>query len=103
MLRPISRRLPIGSAIRSVPSSAVKRPFVVPCRRYAEKKPPSNNDASQPPISDYIASQPPPNPETPPDRMPHQTEEDIATEKILGDKPSSGDGLPAEGVPIEDV
>ena len=37
--------------------------------------------------------------------MPHQTEEDIATEKIFNDEPRtrSEDGSPPEGVPVEDV
>jgi len=36
--------------------------------------------------------------------MPHQTEEDIATENIFGksDNPSK-DGLPSDGVPVEEV
>ena|SRR5579859_382035 len=70
-------------------------------RHYANKPPSS----SQQPISDYIASQPPAsNPETPPDRMPHQTEEDIATENIFEKSDNvNKDRLPSEGVPVEDV
>ena len=65
----------------------------------------SNYFSAQKGISDYIASQPPPsNPETPPDRMPHQTEEDIATEKIFGSSENGNkEGLPDEGVPVEEV
>jgi hypothetical protein len=36
--------------------------------------------------------------------MPHQTEEDIATENIFGKSDSSNkDGLPSDGVPVEEV
>jgi len=38
--------------------------------------------------------------------MPHQTEEDIASEKIFGKSDSSNcnkDGLPSEGVPVEEL
>ena len=103
MLRTIPRTtIRIRTLIRCTRPLAARRPRLH-TRQYADKKSPSD---SPPPVSDYIASQPPPsNPETPADRMPHQAEEDIATEKIFNDKPRNGseDGLPPEGVPVEDV
>jgi hypothetical protein len=107
MFRQITLRLPIGKPVRIIPSVAAYRPFLIPHRQFASKNsPPTKNDHSPPPISDYIASQKPPSkPETPADRMPHQTEEDIATEKIFGDQSSNTnvDGLPDEGVPVQEI
>src|SRR5208282_5403212 len=105
MLRSACRRLPSRSLIRSSRVSVIHRPGLPICRQYADKKPPLDNGKS-PPVSDYIATQTPPsNPGIPPDRMPHQTEEDIATEKISGHELPTGteDGLPTEGAPVEDV
>ena len=105
MLRSACRRLPSRSLIRSSRVSVIHRPGLPICRQYADKKPPLDN-GKPPPVSDYIATQTPPsNPEIPPDRMPHQAEEDIATEKIFGDETptETEDGLPAEGAPVEDV
>jgi hypothetical protein len=107
MLRQITLRLPIGKVIRNPRSLAAYRPFFIPHREFASKNsPPTDNERTASPISDYIASQKPPtNPDIPADRMPHQTEEDIAMEKIFGDQSSNTneDGLPAEGVPVEDI
>lgn len=83
-----------------MPSSQLIRPILSSRRLHI-----SNHLSAQKPISDYIASQPrPSNPETPADRMPHQTEEDIATENIFGTSENGNkDGLPDEGVPVEEV
>src|SRR5271170_2710225 len=105
MLRTIPRTIRLRTLLQYAQPIAVRRPVLAPRRQYADKKSPPDND-TPPPVSDYIASQPPPsNPETPADRMPHQTEEDIATEKILNDTPRTGneDGLPPEAVPVEEV
>ena len=100
MLRSSSRALFRLNVSSPSPSRQLIRPVLSIRRHYANKP-----TSSQQPISDYIASQPPPsNPETPPDRMPHQTEEDIATENIFGKSDSSNkDGLPSDGVPVEEV
>src|SRR5277367_5563021 len=105
MLRTIPRTIRLRTLLQYAQPIAVRRPVLATRRLYADKKSPPDTD-TPPPVSDYIASQPPPsNPETPADRMPHQTEEDIATKKIFNDEPRNGseDGLPAEGVPVEDV
>jgi ribosomal protein S7 len=102
MIRSIPRSLLLRSVSRTS-SLIFNKPVFVVRRRYANKKSPSGDGQ---PISDYIASQPTPsNPEVPPDRMPHQTEEDIAMEKIFNEEPTTGkgDGMPAEGVPVEEV
>jgi ribosomal protein S7 len=102
MIRSIPRSLLLRSVSRTS-SLTFRKPVFVVRRQYAGKKSPPGEGQ---PISDYIASQPSPsNPETPPDRMLHQTEEDIATEKILNKDPttSNGDVTPAEGVPVEDI
>jgi hypothetical protein len=100
MLRSTSRALFRHIAFPRSPPCQLTRHVLSIRRHYANKPTPS-----QKPISDYIASQPPPsNPETPPDRMPHQTEEDIATQNIFGNSDTaSKDGLPSEGVPVEEV
>ena len=105
MLRTIPRTIRLRTLLQYAQPIAVRRPVLATRRLYADKKSPPDND-TPPPVSEYIASQPPPsNPETPADRMPHQTEEDIATEKILSDTPRTGneDGLPPEAVPVEEV
>ena len=105
MLRSALRRLPLRSLIRSPRVSIIHSPGQLICRQYTDKKPPSDN-AKPPSVSDYIASQPPPfSAETPPDRMPHQTGEDVATEKIYRGEPRTRtkDGLSVGGIPVEDV
>jgi small subunit ribosomal protein S7 len=104
MLRTIPRTICLRTFIRYAQPIAVRRPLLVTRRQYAEKKSPPDND-TLPPVSDYIASQSSPsNSEIPADRMPHQTEEDIATEKILNREPRTGnDGLPRDAVPVEQV
>jgi small subunit ribosomal protein S7 len=105
MLRPIARRLPIGSAVRSAPFSAVNRTFLTPRRQYS-KKPPSNDEPTLPPISDYIISQrPPSNTQTPTERIPHQTDKDIPTDEIFGEQSSNAhdDGLADKDLPVEGI
>src|SRR5579859_347364 len=100
MLRPIVRSLPRCSVVRANPSIILNRAVLVSHRQYADKKSPNGN----PPVSDYIASQTPPsNPEIPPDRMPHQTEEDMDTEKIFGETNGTENGIPPEAVPVEEI
>ena len=102
MIRSIPRSLLLRSVSRTS-SLTFNKPVFVVRRQYAGKKSPPGEGQ---PISDYIASQPSPsNPETPLDRMPHQTEEDIAMEKIFNEQPttSNEDVTPAEGVPVEDI
>jgi ribosomal protein S7 len=102
MIRSIPRSL-LWRSVSRTSSLNFNRPVTVARRQYAKRKPPSSNGQ---PISDFIASQSTPlNPETPSDRMPHQTEEDIAMERIFNEDSATGneDGTPAEGVAVEDV
>lgn len=106
MLPSIPRRLLARGAVYSNQCLSASRASIRPSRRNFALTSQRRIDDPSKPISDYIASQPPQsNPEIPADCMPHQTEENIASEKIFGDKPSTGneDGLPSEGVPVEDV
>ena len=100
MLRQTFRTIFRPNPVSSLLSSRLIRPVLSSRRLHV-----SHHPSAQKPISDYIASQPPPsNPETPADRMPHQTEEDIATENIFGtSEKGNKDGLPDEGVPIEEI
>lgn len=104
MLQSIPRRLLLRSVRYSI-QLPVSRQYVLPLtRRNFAVTTRCPKDDPKKPISDFVASQTPPsNPETPPDRMPHQTEEDIASEKIFNEQPTSGNGLPPEGVPVEEV
>src|SRR5271170_2904284 len=105
MLRQIPRRLLSRTLTRSPRSLPVHRPLVANCRRYANKKSPPDDEKPLP-VSEHIASQKrPTNREIPADRMPSQTEEDIATKKILAGERKVGeeDGLPADDVPLEET
>jgi len=104
MLQSIPRRLLLRSTrCSSLSISPCKLALTFTRRPFAITTPCSKNDPKQP-ISDFVASQTPPsNPETPPDRMPHQTEEDIASEKIFDNQPTKEDRLPPEAVPVEQV
>ena len=99
-IRSIPRALRIGR-ILAPRTPIIRQTIVISQCQYVGRR--SSSSKPPPKVSEYVASQTPPsNPETPPDRMPHQTEEDIATGKVLGE-PQSEDGLPPEGVPVEEV
>jgi small subunit ribosomal protein S7 len=103
MLQSIPRRL-LRNVRYSVQWTAMQRPALPLTKRHFGISRPSSKDDSQQHVSDFVASQKPPsNPETPPDRMPHQTEEDVTSEKIFDNQPQREDGIPPEAVPVEEV
>ena len=101
MLRTTPQRLLLRT-LRCSTTTLKVNPRSIPAllRTYRRENPPSD-DESVPRVSDYVAKQtaPPPNPETPADRVPYQTEEDIATEINFGNQAS----LPTEDIPVEEV
>jgi small subunit ribosomal protein S7 len=107
MLRTVPRTYRLGCLVANFEVLTFNRHALPICRQYADKKTPRTprrTKKTAPPISDYIASQEPPtDPDIPPDKLPHQTEEDIAMEKIFGDKQSGGTGEVPEGVPVQEV
>jgi ribosomal protein S7 len=107
MLQSIPRRLLLRGT--RIPKTACKT-IVIPQSQQpsftTSRKLAKNDDSSKkPPLSDYITSQPPSsNPETPVNKIPDQTDESIAPDRIFHpEEQLATDGTPRDTVPVEDV